>query len=152
MAGQCNATLDCSFDYDNLGCDGNTLFFCFNIWNAVLWIIEEKSYINFSFKIFSSNTKEEPSPCDFDITSLNYCDSARECPCGLKHCHHLHSAFFAGYQKKGVCTPPIKGCTTDDDCAAVGDVHTMGKVGVRCKNNLVTNKKECHYSGGIIIA
>ena len=31
MAGQCNATLDCSFDYDNLGCDGNTLFFCFNI-------------------------------------------------------------------------------------------------------------------------
>ena len=35
MAGQCNATLDCSFDYDNLGCDGNTLFFCFNIQNAV---------------------------------------------------------------------------------------------------------------------
>ena len=35
MAGQCNATLDCSFDYDNLGCDGNTLFSCFNISNAV---------------------------------------------------------------------------------------------------------------------
>merc|ERR1739848_421354 len=108
MAGQCNATLDCSFDYDNLGCD------------------------------------DEPSPCDFDITSLTYCDSARECPCGLKHCHHLQTAFFAGYRKKGVCTPPIKACVTVDDCVAVGDVHTMGKVGVRCKNNVVTNKKECH--------
>ena len=116
---------------------------CYELW-------KKKTNIDFSFNVCSSNTKDEP--CDFDITSLNYCDSARECPCGLEHCHHLQSAFFAGYRKKGVCTPPIKACITDDDCAAVGDVHTMGKVLVRCKNSLVTNKKECHYSGGIIIA
>ena len=53
---------------------------------------------------------------------------------------------------KGVCTPPIKACITDDDCAAVGDVHTMGKVDVECRKNIVTNKKECQYAGGIAIA
>ena len=106
-------------------------------------------YINCSFNLFSSNTKEGPSTCDFDITSLNFCNTARECPCGLEHCHHLQSGTLDG---KGVCTPPIKGCTTDDDCAAVGDVHTIGKVGVECRKNKVTNKKECHYSGGITIA
>ena len=113
----------------------------------ILW--KEKSYINFSFNLFSSNTKEGPSPCDFDITSLNYCNSARECPCGLEHCHPLQSGTLDG---KGVCTPLIKACITDDDCTAVGDAHTMGIVPVECKKNIVTNKKECQYSGGILIA
>ena len=105
-------------------------------------------------------TKEESSPCDFDLTSLNYCDSGSECPCGLENCHHLDSPTLASYRfatyepvwKKGVCTPPIKACIKDDDCAAVGDVHTSGLVGVRCKKKMVTNKKECEYSGGILIA
>ena len=112
------------------------------------------------FQYFSSITKEEPSPCNFDITSLNYCDSGSECPCGLEHCHHLDSPTLATYRfatyepvwKKGVCTPPIKACIKDEDCNAVGNVHTSGLVGVKCKNNMVPNEKECQYSGGIMIA
>ena len=135
-----------------------TLYFSASIFEMHYESWKKKFYMNFSFNVVSSNTKEEPSPCDFDITSLSYCDSVRECPCGLEHCHHLHSGVFAGNYpedpvlKKGVCTPPIKACIRDEDCTAVGDVETMGKVGVRCKKNMVANKKECHYSGAIIIA
>ena len=102
---------------------------------------------------------------DPDYTSLNYCDSGKECPCGLEHCHilavpSLTTGSVIGEQiwKKGVCTPPKRACNGPEDCPDLGEVHS-GKVEASCVQTFTrqitqvgTYRAECNYGMGVIIA
>ena len=78
-----------------------------------------------------------------DLTSLRYCNSAIDCPCGMYHCHNLISPTPDG---KGVCTPGETTCASDGDCKPVGDERRSGKLGVRCVN------QKCQYMKAVIMA
>ena len=115
--------------------------------------------INLKFK--RKHTLEKGAlKCDTDpdYTSLKYCDSGKECPCGLEHCHilavpSLTSGSMIGEEiwKKGVCTPPNRTCNGPEDCPDMGAVHS-GKVGASCVPQEGTGRAECKYGMGVIIA